>query len=150
VEKVKGSELKEGIELLKTDLLRSRRWSLALGWLSLVYGLITLIQVALTALMMTGVFDSLDGAYLSMLAGFGSSFISVICALIIIPLGIVLIRAGYDVIGFITDTDFTSLLAYQRRIRTASILAAVLLILLLLSSVVMGLTYALALSMPGF
>jgi hypothetical protein len=144
------SRLREGIELLKSELRRSRGWTLALGWLALVYGLLAVVQVVLTVLLMAGLIDGFTDLGYSMLVGFGSSFLSVICAFIIIPLGIVLIRAGCNVEVFLAGDDFTWLLLYQRRIRTASILAVVVLILHLLSLVLMGLGYAAALAMPSF
>ena|GEM_PF-5491340 len=148
--KEKTSQIKEGVEFLKADLWRSRRWTLALGWLALVYGLLALVQVALTVLMLSGLFEGFSDFGYGLLTSFGSSFISVIGAFLIIPLGIVLIRAGYDIIPFISDTDFTSLLSYQHRIRTASILAVTILIIHLLSLLVMAFGYAVAFRMPGF
>jgi hypothetical protein len=144
------SRLKEGIELLKSELRRSRGWTLALGWLVLVYGLLALVQVVVTVLLMAGLVDGFTDLRYSMLAGFGSSFLSVICAFIIIPLGIVLILAGHEVGSFITGADFASLITYQRRTRTVSILAITVLILHLLASLVMALGYAVASAMPGF
>ncbi|MBN2379731.1 hypothetical protein JXM67_08025 [candidate division WOR-3 bacterium] len=144
------SELKEGIELLKAEIWRSRGWTLALGWLVLVYGLLALVQVVLTVLLMAGLVDGFTDLGYGMLVGFGSSFLSVLCSFILIPIGIVLIRAAHDAESFVTGSDLLSLIYYQRRLRTVSILAVVILILHLLSVVVMGLSYAAALAMPSF
>jgi len=138
----------EGLsEMFKESLNRSRRWIGALGWLAFIYGILSIARVGVSALMTLGFMSSTMGY--PFWIGIGSGLMSLIVCFFLIPIGILLIRAGLNLDNYLKTDDFTRVIAYEGKIKTSAILAVCVLIIDILSNVVSVLLMAAVAAMPS-
>ena len=136
------------IESFRNNIRRSRVWIVALGWLALAYGILSILRVAVSAFAAFGYLGAASLNYPLMISA-GSGFLALIVCLVLIPLGIVLIRAGEDIRTFLATEDFSAVIAYHGKVRTSAILAVTVLIIDILSNVVTALLYFAVAAMPS-
>ncbi len=147
-----GTPPQELLEAFKENVNRSRGWIVALGWLALAYGILSILRVGGSTLMTLGFMGTANLNY-PLLITAGSGFLGLVVCALLIPMGVVLIRAGANLKSFLATDDFSSVTAYQGKIRTSAILAVSVLIIDVLSNIVTAfLYYAMAImpSLTGF
>lgn len=130
------------VESFKYVINRSKGWTLALGWVALVYGLLSIIRVAVSTITTFSLIGVSSWNYPFMMSA-GTGIIGLVVCLMLIPLGVVLIRAEGNLKAYLANDDFSSIIVYHQRLRTSTILAVTVLIIDILSVIVMALFWGL-------